>query len=304
MSNATVLGATTIIAMDGPAKSRTESVLRWIWRAALVTLVLTIAGLAWLVIVARPYEAGSPLGYNLGLAGGLMMLSLLLYPLRKRVRWLDRLGRMESWFNYHMAGGIGGPLLILFHSTFRTGSMNARVALYAMLLVAASGVVGRFLYRHIHKGLYGRQLTLADVQAELQASSDNMVSVFALEPEIEARLRGFHDQAFARLDGMGARVWRFMSLRWQGRRLSREVRRQVRRALVRQGRARGRSRAELILNYRLAREQINRYIGAIVQAALLAGWERLFSLWHIVHLPFIYLLVLSGIVHVFAVHVY
>lgn len=304
MSNATVLGPTTVISMDGPAKSRTESILRWLWRAALAVLVLAVLGLVWLVIVARPYEAGSPLGYNLGLAGGLMMLSLLLYPLRKRVRWLDRLGRMESWFNYHMTVGIGGPLLILFHSTFRTGSMNARVALYAMLLVVASGVVGRFLYRHIHKGLYGRQLTLADVQAELKTSSDNMVSVFSLEPGIEARLKGFHEHAFAPLKGIGARMWRFMSLRWQGRRLNHEVRRQVRRALVRQEREQGKSRAELALNYRLAKDQINTYVAAIVRAGQLAGWERLFSLWHVVHLPFLYLLLLSGVVHVFAVHVY
>lgn len=304
MSNATALGPTTVISMDGPAKSRTESILRWLWRGAMVSLVLTVVALAWLVIVARPYEAGSPLGYNLGLVGGLMMLSLLLYPLRKRVRWLDRLGRMDAWFNYHMTVGIGGPLLILFHSTFRTGSMNARVALYAMLLVVGSGIVGRFLYRHIHKGLYGRHLTLADVQAELQASSDNMVSVFSLQPQIEARLKGFHEQAFLPLNGIGARIWRFMSLRWQGRKLSREVRRQVRRALVSQGRKQGKSRAELVLNYRLAKDQIDTYIAAIVQAAQLAGWERLFSLWHVVHLPFLYLLLLSGVVHVFAVHVY
>lgn len=304
MSNATVLGPATVISMDGPAKSRAESILRWLWRGALAALVLMVLALVWLVVVARPYEAGSPLGYNLGLAGGLMMLSLLLYPLRKRVRWLERLGRMESWFNYHMAVGIGGPLLILFHSTFRTGSMNARVALYAMLLVVASGVVGRFLYRHIHKGLYGHQLTLAEVQADLQTSTDNMTSVFALEPGIEARLRTFHEQAFAPLDGIGARMWRFMSLRRQGRRVAREVRREVKRALMRQRREQGKPRAQLALSYRLAKDQIDTYVGAIVRAAQLAGWERLFSLWHVVHLPFLYLLLLSGIVHVIAVHVY
>ncbi len=41
-----------------------------------------------------------------------------------------------------------------------------------------------------------------------------------------------------------------------------------------------------------------------MQTSQLAVWERLFSLWHVVHIPFIYLLVLSGIVHVVAVHMY
>jgi hypothetical protein len=267
-------------------------------------LILTVLALAWLVVVARPYEAGSDLGYNLGLVGGLMMLTLLLYPLRKRVRWLDRLGRMESWFNYHMALGIGGPLLILFHSTFRTASMNAGVALYAMLLVVASGIVGRFLYRHIHQGLYGRKLTLADVEAELKTSSESIVSVFSLRPDIESRLNAFREHAFAPLGGLLPRMWRFVSLHWRGRKLSEEVRRDVRRTLVRQGRKHHRPRAELVLSYRLAKEQIEAYIAAIIKAAQLASWERLFSLWHLVHLPFLYLLLLSGIVHVFAVHVY
>jgi hypothetical protein len=294
----------TIISTDGPAKSPTEDVLRRIWRGAMVLLVLLLLGLAWLVVVSRPYDAGSRLGYNLGLVGALLMLSLLLYPLRKRIRQLERLGSMESWFHFHMVAGIGGPVLVLFHSTFRTGSMNAQTALYAMLLVVISGIVGRFLYRHLHRGLYGRKLSLADVEAELKASSENIASVFSLRPDIEARLKRFHSEALAPLEGFVPRVWRFVSLRWRGRQLSRLVRRAVRRALVRQGQKQGLSPAEIVLNYRLAKEHIATYIGTTTQVAQLATWERLFSFWHLVHIPFMYLLVFSGIAHVVAVHMY
>lgn len=304
MSKATALGPTTVISMDGPAKSRTESVLRGTWRGALVLLVLALAGMAWLVAVARPYDAGSPLGYNLGLAGGLMMLTLLLYPLRKRFRPLERLGRMETWFRYHMLLGIGGPILVLFHSTFRIGSMNARIALYSMILVASSGIVGRFLYRHLHRGLYGRKVSLSDAEAELKTSTENVFSVFPLCPGIEARLEDFRAEAFAPLTGFVPRARRFMTLRWQGHRLGQEIRQEVRKALARQGREQGRPRSELVLNYRLAKEQISTYIDAIVQAAQLESWERLFSFWHVVHIPFLYLLLLSGVVHVVAVHMY
>jgi hypothetical protein len=55
-----------------------------------------------------------------------------------------------------MIMGIGGPLLILMHSTFQVGSLNAAVALYSMLLVAGSGVVGRFIYVRVHRGLSRR----------------------------------------------------------------------------------------------------------------------------------------------------
>lgn len=304
MSNAAILGPATKISMNGPAKSRVERALRALWRAALALLLLSVAALAWLVVVARPYDAGSDLGYNLGLAGGLMMLSLLLYPLRKRFRPLERLGRMEAWFRYHMLLGIGGPVLVLFHSTFRIGSMNARIALFSMILVAVSGIIGRFVYRHLHQGLYGRKVSLSDAEAELKTSSENLLSVFAQSPKVEARLAAFREEAFAPLERVAPRVFRFLTLRWRGHRLAKEVRSEVRKALARQGREQGRPRAELILNYRLAKEQILTYIDAIVKVAQLEQWERLFSLWHVIHIPFLYLLLLSGIVHVIAVHMY
>ena len=294
----------TVISMEGDVKSGTERVLRWAWRSSIALLIVVLLVLAWLVAFGKLYEPGSTLGYNLGLAGGLLMVSLLIYPLRKRVRFLAWLGRMESWFKFHMMAGIGGPLLVLFHSTFKIGSMNGRVALYAMLLVAFSGVVGRFLYRHLHRGLYGRQLTLADAENDLKASAESLNSIFSLQPDIELRLRAFYEENFAHLDSVILRVWRFVTLHWRSRRLAREIRRDAKLALKRLGREKQIPRSELIISHKLAREQVDRYLDAVVRASQFAGWERLFSLWHVVHIPFIYLLLFSGIIHVIAVHMY
>ena len=46
------------------------------------------------------------------------------------------------------------------------------------------------------------------------------------------------------------------------------------------------------------------YLTAVARVAQYTAYEKLFSLWHIVHIPFVYLLVFSAIVHVIAVHVY
>jgi hypothetical protein len=294
----------TVISMEGEVKSGTERVLRWAWRSSIALLVVLLLVLAWLVASGKLYAPGSTLGYNLGLAGGLLMVAMLIYPLRKRVRFLAWLGRMESWFKFHMMAGIGGPILILFHSSFKIGSMNGRVALYAMLLVAFSGVVGRFLYRHLHRGLYGRQLTLADAESDLKASVASLDSVFVLQPDIELRLRAFYEENFAPLDSVTLRVWRFITLRWRSRHLAREIRRDSKLALKRLGREKRIPRSELIISHKLAREQVDRYLDAVVRSSQFAGWERLFSLWHVVHIPFLYLLLFSGIVHVIAVHMY
>ncbi|MBK7649281.1 MAG: hypothetical protein IPJ12_19490 [Betaproteobacteria bacterium] len=302
--NTSALGPMTVISLEGEAKSPSEKIFRGAWRASIVALVCLIVFLAWLVWSGALYDGKSDFAYYLGLVGGLLMSSLLLYPLRKRIAALERLGKMESWFKFHMIAGICGPLMVLFHSTFKTGSLNGAMALYAMLLVALSGVIGRFIYRHIHRGLYGNQLTLGEVSAELKDCAENMGSVFALRPDIEPRLMDFHDAAFSRQGSLIVRVWRFVTLYWKSRRLANEIRRDAKDALRRQFRKQGGRRRELIVNYRIAREDIDRYLNSVVKASQLAVWERLFSYWHIIHLPFLYLLVFSGVVHVVAVHMY
>ena len=278
--------------------------LVWLWRTAITVMILLLLGLAWLVAYGNVFSSGSELGYNLGLVGGLMMLSLLLYPLRKRVRLLARLGKMESWFRYHMFLGIGGPVLVLFHSTFKIGSMNGRIALYSMLLVAISGVIGRFVYRHIHRGLYGKALTLAEAEEQLVRSQENIGSVFLIRPDIEKRLKKFHQLAIEKIDNYPQRMWRFISLRYQGKTLSKRIQQSVKKALAAEAKKQNWTRAQLRLNYVVARKQIDSYIFAIVQTAQFSSWEKLFSLWHVAHIPFIYLLLLSGIAHVIAVHLY
>lgn len=279
------------------------ALLTWLWRGSVTVLVLLVLGLAWLVAFGNLYKAGSTLGYNLGLAGGLMMVVLLLYPLRKRFRFMNRLGAMRHWFRFHMFFGIGGPVLILFHSTFKIGSMNARVALYSMLLVAASGVVGRFVYRHIHQGLYGRKMTMSEAEQEMKASTEDVRSVLNQVPNIDERLKGYYDYAFADSNGI-AYAWRFATLRLRGYFLARSIRHEANRVLKRPASGNHRSQSEQQLLWMQAKNRINAYINAVCKTSQFAMWEKLFSLWHVVHVPFIYLLVISSIVHVFAVHMY
>jgi hypothetical protein len=302
--SSSALNPMTVISLEGEAESSREKVLRGVWRVSITLLVGMVVFLAWLVRTGELYDVESDFAYYIGLTGGLLMLSLLLYPLRKRIAALDRLGKMEHWFKFHMVAGIVGPLLVLFHSTFRTGSLNGAAAFYSMLLVAFSGIVGRFIYRHIHRGLYGKKLTLEDVSVQVTECADHVRSVYALQPDIEPRLKAFHDAAFDQSGSSLGRAWRFVTLHWKSRRLAKRVRADAKKALVKQFKKVGGGRREVIMNYRLAREQIDRYLDSIVMASQLSVWEKLFSFWHIVHIPFLYLLVFSGVVHVVAVHMY
>jgi hypothetical protein len=304
MSNSRLYDPTTIISIDGPPSTRLEAVLRWSWRLSLATLAILVTFLAILVATKDIYSPGSDLGYNIGLVGGLLMFSLLAYSLRKRVRALDRLGAMNNWFRYHMFIGIAGPVLILFHSTFRLKSMNGTIAFYAMLVVALSGIIGRFIYRHIHRGLYGRKLTMRTARDDIQAGVSRLVSVFALRGDIEPRLVSFQEYAFAPSNSFLQGLWRFLSLRSKAYALSYAIRAEIRPAMVQQGYKMHLPKRQIILEYKLAKQQLNAYLDAIVKASQLESWERAFSLWHLIHVPFLYLLIISGVVHVVAVHMY
>jgi len=53
-----------------------------------------------------------------------------------------------------------------------------------------------------------------------------------------------------------------------------------------------------------SKKQIEFIIKAVRDVAQFHTYERLFSWWHIFHIPLVYLLIFSGIFHVISVHMY
>ena len=277
----------------GNASSILRHVLVWV-------LVIALVALALFVAAETPYTAGDDIGYNLGLVGGIMMLMLLVYSLRKRAGFMKNTGPVRRYFAFHMFLGVTGPILVLFHSTFKIGALNSRIALYSMLLVAGSGIVGRFVYRHIHQGLYGREMTLDEAEQQLSESAENVQSILSIAPGIEEKLEGFRAYSVSKLDGVLERSWRFMTMRMRGHSLARAARKEVWHALEQVSREKHWSQDEITAQKKLASERIFGYVEAVCSAARYATWVRLFALWHVVHVPFLYLLIITGIVHVIA----
>jgi hypothetical protein len=277
---------------------RNGNALQWY---LLLSLLITFG---WLI---RDYGLISPeegVGYWLGITGGTMMLLLLMYPLRKRFRFLHILGATRHWFRLHMVFGLLGPLLILYHSNFHLGSFNSRVAFYAMLLVAGSGIIGRHFYAGIHRGLYGRKTNLRELQQDLADSIDRSHGLARIMPKMVARL----DQLSAELQDCTIRqtIGIRRSLKWTFThilvRLSllMTARRELRVASVASPTvARDRKRLQ-----RAAAHYIREYTVRAGRVAQFSLYERLFALWHILHLPIFFVMVLSAIVHVLAVHMY
>ena len=269
-------------------------------------LVLVAALLALAIVVAASgrFTAGSNLGYWIGVAGGVAMLLLFLYPLRKRWRALREVGSTRFWFAFHMMLGIAGPLLIIVHSTLTFGSLNAIVAFSAMALVAGSGIVGRFLYSRIHYGLYGRRATLADLRAQAGFDSEEVRSKLAFVPAVEAELEEFARRASATgHDGL-THPLRFMALGWHAKIARRRCTREALRALRERAAAEDWSQGRLVRRIRSRSALIAAHLRAVQRVAQFGVFERLFSWWHILHVPLVYMMVLAAVAHVVAVHMY
>lgn len=250
---------------------------------------------AWVVVQWAGLQATSELGYWLGIAGGLAMLLLFAYPLRKRLRVMQQLGSARPWFVVHMVLGVAGPVLILLHSGFRIGSLNAGVALWSMLIVAGSGVVGRFLYLLTHRGLAGEHEELGRLVQGLGISEARGDSVWSDTPSVTTPLHRFvadaRDLATRPGHDLAGHFTAFVLLPWRRRWELREASK-VARSLTRRSGA----SHDLVA--------IAEAYAAALRVAQFGRATRLFELWHVLHIPFVYLMVICAVVHIVAVHVY
>lgn len=253
---------------------------------------------AYLVAAGKYYTPRSNFGFYLGVAGTLMMLALLAYPLRKHARWMQRWGALKHWFRVHMILGIFGPTLILFHSTFHIRSPNAAVALVSMLIVVASGVIGRFVYTKIHYGLYGRRATLEKILEEFSGQADDTESRLHFAPRVEQWLRMYEKQAIQPDRSFATAFWHLMMLRLRRTVLEFRCAKALRSILRSQRRAEFRGGAPEAIHL------VSLYLRGVERVAHFNTYERLFSLWHVLHIPLIYLLAASTVFHIMAVYMY
>lgn len=266
-----------------------------------VSLVLY---LGWLSRGEQILTAESGLGYALGIIGGSMMLLLLLYPLRKKARFMRHFGPIKHWFRLHMTFGVLGPVCILYHCGFQLGSLNSNVALFCMLTVAGSGLIGRYLYMNIHHGLYGSKASLDELRRDAETIKQGLAERIEFAPRLLERLDAFERRVLSTDSNFLVRGLRNTLLGFTVWRLRVAMRRHIRTEIRKHAEAGDLSHAELRALRRSLRRHVSARLESVRKIAGLGLYERLFSAWHLLHFPLFLMLVLSGIVHVFAVHIY
>lgn len=270
-----------------------------------VFAAVVVAALAWGFTghLNRYITPERGLGYWLGIVGGSMMLVLLMYPARKRASWLRIFGGIGGWFKAHMTLGVLGPLLVLFHSNFSLGATNSNVALFCMLSVSGSGLVGRYIYTRVYKGWDMHANSLEELKANAEQLRGQTTAVPML-PNFLAAIETEEQRLFRPAKShLGAMLYpvtigmRSVLARW---RLERQVQRMVLEA-ARQSPTLAAHGKRLTL---AAMSYASRRLDAARRVREHRMYVRLFSLWHFAHVPAFIMTLVAGIVHVISVNVY
>jgi hypothetical protein len=265
-------------------------------------LVFVLVGFAmWVaykVATGKYYTPRSNFGFYLGVVGSVMLLAMLAYPLRKHVRFMQHWGALKYWFRIHMIMGIVGPTLILFHSTFHLRSLNATIALVSMLGVVISGIIGRFVYTKIHHGLYGRRATLGEIQEKFAGDSNDAKSQLHFAPRVEQWLESFVRDSTQLDRSFTSHLFSPLTLGLRRIILDFRCARELRKRLKTERHPEfGGGASEAI-------QLASSYLRESERVAQFSTYERLFSWWHVIHIPLIYILAACTIFHIVAAYMY
>jgi hypothetical protein len=261
--------------------------------AAATVVFLAVYGYGYysLSLEDRPFaplhsqlRSSGSIGLRLGELSVVMFVLLFLYPLRKRWQWLLRKGNTRHWLNFHILLGISTPFIVTFHSSFRARGI-AGLAYWTMMMVALSGLVGRYVYARIPRGMTAVKLTLSEIEAETEELSRRLTETSLLRREDFAPLLRIPSlQEVHAMSLLGA-LLAMMRLDLKRPFLVSELRR---RALGKPAwfsslggfrRSRNRDLEMVLANVK----KLSRLRTAM---AFLDRTERVFHLWHVIHRPF------------------
>ncbi len=271
---------------------------------AFTVAVLAILYLSWHYRDEGHLTPETGTGYWLGIIGSVMMGVLLLYPLRKRMRIFRNLGKTASWFFWHMILGIVGPMLVLIHSNWKFASYNATVATIVTLVVVASGIIGRYLYTKVNMGLYGRKAELRQIMHDASVLKAALGEDVAQANQFHESLQAFEAKILAPRHNFLSQIWAFLTLGLRLVILRKQLTRLANAIIASESKRRRWSWNERRKRRAFVQQHLRLYSAVIGKAARFAVFERLFALWHVLHMPTFFLLVATTVTHIIAVHLY
>ena len=301
-----IVGASQILAHKYPVEYSAESYqkarqeLYYVFLGIGVFLFLVYLG--WASVRQINFTESGNFVYNAGLVGGILMLIALAYSLFKRINFLRRLTSSDTWYYLHIVCGAVGAYLVMLHSAFDLSSTNSSVAFYCMLLVIISGALGRYLLTLFSIVLH-RQYT--DVRS-LEPALFSVISQFdgSRTAIIHKRLTKFAVRCFKQPKGVLKYLFRSVSIPYHCMYFYITSARQIRKIINGSAKQFGLSKPEVKALKKAKKQQLRHYVFYILKMGYMSLLEQLFRHWRILHVPMLYILAITGGVHVMVIHMY
>ena len=230
------------------------------------------------------FKSSGLYGHGFGIIGTLMIvIGVFSYMARKRYRFLSRFGRLKHWLEFHIFLCVLGPILILFHTSFKFGGIVS-ISFWSMVVVVASGVIGRFIYIQIPRTIEGRELSLNEVRGMKSDLDARLRQHYNLdEKSFQSILYYTHLTTDFKTRGIIAHAITKHLDDWKRIR-------KVKKAL-RKNKLSGNKMKQVI---RIIKDEIS--LNNKIER--LQTMQRMFKYWHIAHLPFALIMLVIMVIHV------
>ena len=234
-------------------------------------------------------KASGTVGQAFGVLGLCLFLFMWLYPIRKWLGAIRGLGSVAIWMRIHTVVGLSLPLLVAVHAGWRFRGLIG-LGYLAMLIVVASGIVGRYLYGRIPRSRAGLELSRDEITAQRRALITEIAAMLRLDPrEVEAALAS--PAPAGPVAGIVGTFRRLVSDDWTRWKAVSDLRKRWR-SFAARGEDVDVHAVERAL--RLARDEIR----FAQQLRALEATQRVFRFWHVAHRPVSITALLAVLIHV------
>jgi hypothetical protein len=236
------------------------------------------------------YESLKPEGvesHGYGVIGTVMVfVGVIAYSTRKRLRRLSQFGRIGDFLDFHIFMCLVGPILIIYHTTFKFGGI-AGAGFWCMTAVVISGFVGRYFYRFMPKNIEGHELSAKEIEDERQRLLQSLKMQYDLSDDL---LEQMDKNGAVQFDnsksGFFKLFWYLLKVDFSTWKYQNELHKILHRHSVP-------SRAIRKISTLAQRRN------ALRQRILILEKIRVvFHYWHVIHLPFSLIVLIILIVHV------
>ena len=229
------------------------------------------------------------IGQPAGILALAIFVFLWLYPLRKKFKSLAWTGSLGKWMDIHILSALGLPLLLAIHAAWRFDGVIG-LGFLSMMIVVASGIVGRYLYVRIPRSKSGVELTREEVGARRRVLIEQIAETMGVDTEtVERTLR--IDTAPAGPTSIWRTFGQLFTNDFQRWRATHELRKRWKASGLAQ---RSGDRAALAQAVKLAKREMS----LDQQARMLDATHKVFRYWHVAHRPFALTALVAVVVHV------